>query len=202
MKSVDLLIISYPINLLKNFNKFEYQPKEVQSQLSNMIVWNLDTFNTDRGILYSICLSELRKLPGKHSREGTQREYEKCRNDCIVFRGTDCINFLLGHILELKGETKWVNNKVVNWNLYLLAHKGCGSDSYVVLINLPQWRTIVSLIKNGSGIVSLKIFNGYLDQAKKNPHYVHFRCGLFNIEDFLKKYEKSYKLQPCSFKQK
>ena len=37
-KVVDLLIISYPINLLKNFVNYEYQPKEVQSQLSNMIV--------------------------------------------------------------------------------------------------------------------------------------------------------------------
>ena len=89
----------------------------------------MDTFNTDRGILYSICLSELSKLPGKHSRDETQREYEKCRNDCIVFKGTDCINFLLGHILDFKRETKWVNNKVVNWTLYLLAHKGSGSCS-------------------------------------------------------------------------
>ena len=28
-------------------------------------------------------------------------------------------------------------------------------------------RSVVSLIKSGAGIVSLKIFNGYVDQTKK-----------------------------------
>ena len=38
----------------------------------------------------------------------------------------------------------------------LLAHKGNGFDSYVVLNNLPHWRCVVSLIRNEAGIVSLK----------------------------------------------
>ena len=62
-----------------------------------------------------------------------------------------------------------------------------GFDGYVALNNLPQWRTIVSLIKNGSGIVSLKLFYGYVDSVKKIPQYVQFRCGLLHIKDFLKK---------------
>ena len=41
--------------------------------------------------------------------------------------------------------------------------------NYVVSNNLPECRTVVSLIKNGSGIVSLKIFNSYVDQIKKVP---------------------------------
>ena len=60
-------------------------------------------------------------------------------------------------------------NKIVKYNLYLLAHKGSGFDTYVVLNNFTQWRLVVSLIKNGSGIVSLKMFNGYVDKNKKNP---------------------------------
>ena len=48
----------------------------------------------------------------------------------------------------------------------MIAHNGSGFDSYVVISNLPQWRNVVILIKNGAGIVSLKIFNGYVDQKK------------------------------------
>ena len=57
------------------------------------------------------------------------------------------------------------------------------------------------MIKNRSGIVTLKIFNGYVDQNKKIPHYVHFRCGLLHFKDSLKNIGKSYKLQPCLLKQ-
>ena len=82
----------------------------------------------------------------------------------------------------------------------MIAHKGSGFDSYVVLNNLPQWRTF-KLIKNGSGIVSLQIFNGYVDPVKKIPQYVHLRCGLLHIKDSLKNIGRSYKLQPCLLKQ-
>ena len=78
-------------------------------------------------------------------------------------------------------------NKIVKYKLYLLAHKGSGFDTYVVLNIFTQWRTVVRLIKNGSGIVSLKMFNGYVDKNKKIPQYVDFRCGLLLIKDSLKK---------------
>ena len=41
-----------------------------------------------------------------------------------------------------------VNNKIAEKNLYFLAQNGSGFDKYLVLNNLPQWRTVVSLIKN------------------------------------------------------
>ena len=108
---------------------------------------------------------------------------------------------MLDYVLQYKGEPKRIINKIVKYNLYLIAHKGSGFDSYVVLNNLLQWRTVVSLIKNGSGIVSLKIFNGYVDPVKKIPQYVHFRCGLLHIKDSLKNIGRSYKLQQCLLKQ-
>ena len=77
----------------------------------------------------------------------------------------------------------------------MIAHNGSGFDSYVVLNNLPQWRSVVELIKNGAGIVSLKIFNGYVDPVKKIPQYVHFRCGRVHINQKLRKIGESYKLQ-------
>ena len=76
-----------------------------------------------------------------------------------------------------------------------MAHNGSGFDSYLVLNNLPHWRTVVSLIENGSGIVSLKIFNGYVYENKKFPLYVRFRCGRFHINNSLKNIGISYKLQ-------
>ena len=125
-----------------------------------MIVYDLETFNTDRAVPYGSCINRLSKLSGKYNRDITQREYEKCRKDCIVFKGTDSTIETLDYFLQFKGEPKGINNKIVKNYLYLLAHKGSGFGSYVVLNNLPQWRTVVSLIKNGSGTVSLKIFKG------------------------------------------
>ena len=116
------------------------------------------------------------------------------------FQGLDKFKKMLDYVLQYKGEPKRINNKIVKYNLYLIAHKGSGFDSYVVLNNLPQWRT-VKLIKNRSVIVSLKKFNEYVDQNRKIPQYVHLRCGLLHIKDSLKNIGKSYKLQPCLLKQ-
>ena len=87
------------------------------------------------------------------------------------------------------------SKKNVEYNLYLRAHNGSGFDSYVVINSLPQWRSIVKLNKNGAGIISLKIFNGNVDQNKKLPQYVHFSGGRVHITKSLKKIVESYKLQ-------
>ena len=179
---------------VKSYIKYEYKPKKVQSQLTNLIVYDIETFNTTKCVPYTNCIYRLSKISGKYYRDISEKEYQKCLNDCIVFNGLDNINKMLDYVLQFKGEPKRINNKIVKYNLYLIAHKGSGFDSYVVLNNLPQWRTF-KLIKNGSGIVSLKIFNGYVDQNKKIPQYVHFRCGLLHIKDSLKNIGRSYKLQ-------
>ena len=140
---------------VRSFIKYEYKHKRVQSQLTNMIVYDLETFNTDRAVPYANGINRLSNFSGKYIRGITQTESEQCRKDCIVFKGTDGINEMLDYVLQLKGEAKTNNNKMVNFNLYLLAHKGSGFDSYVVINNLSQWRTVVGLIKNGAGIVSL-----------------------------------------------
>ena len=108
---------------------------------------------------------------------------------------------MLDHVLSFKGEPKKVKNKSVDYNLCLIAQNGSGFDSYVLINNLPQWRSFVKLIKNGAGIISLKIFNGFVDQTKKIPQYVHFRCGRVHNNKSLKKIGKTYKLQPSLLKQ-
>ena len=107
---------------------------------------------------------------------------------------------MLDHVLSFKGEPKKVKNKIVEYNLYLIAHNGSGFDSYVVLNNLTQWRSVVKPIKNGAGIVSLKIFNGYVDPVKKFPQFVQFRCGRVHINQKLRKTGESYKLQESLLK--
>ena len=75
---------------------------------------------------------------------------------------------MLYHAVEFKGETKEVNIKIVEKNPYMIAHNGSVSvfDSYIVMKILPQWRVVVILIKNGAGVVSLKMFNGFVDKNK------------------------------------
>ena len=83
---------------------------------------------------------------------------------------------MLDHILSSRGKVK----KNVEKNLFLIAHNGSGFDSYVGLNNLPQWRSVVNLIKNGAGTFSLKRFKGYVDEKKKTPQNVHFKCCFKN----------------------
>ena len=83
----------------------------------------------------------------------------------------------------------------------MIAHNGAGFDSFVELNNLLQRRTIVKLIKNGAGNVSLKIFNGYVNENKKTPQYVALRCGRVHTISSLKQTGVSYKLQSSFLKQ-
>ena len=185
---------------VKSFIKYEYNPKKVKSPLTNIVIYDLETFSKIRAVPYCSCIYKLSKLSGKYNRDISEQQYQKCLNDCVVFKGINCVDEMLDHVLSFKGEPKKVKNKIVEYNLYLLAHNGSGIDSYVVLNNLPQWRSIVNLIKNGGGIVSLKIFNGYVDPVKKIPQYVHFRCGRVHINQSLRKIGKSYKLQESLLK--
>ena len=83
----------------------------------------------------------------------------------------------------------------------MVAHNGSTFDNYAVIINLPQWRNIVKLIKIEAGLVSLNISNGYVDENKKIAQYVHFRCGRVHIISSLTKIGISYKLKPSLLKQ-
>ena len=47
------------------------------------------------------------------------------------------------------------------------AHNGSGFYSWIILNNLPCDKHIVDIIKNGKGIVSLKVFNGLIEKKIK-----------------------------------
>ena len=97
--------------------------------------------------------------------------------------------------MKLKGEEHIIRNKIVEYNLQLNAHNGSGFDSWIILNNLPCDKHIVDIIKNGKGIISLKIFNGYIQKNNKQiPQYFHFRCGITHLKYSLKKLGKTFNL--------
>ena len=111
--------------------------------------------------------------------------------------GDDCINNALDYLLKLKGEERKVKNKIVEYNLQMHAHNGSGFDTWIILNNLPCDRHIVGdIIKNGKGIIELKVFNGLIYKNNKQiPQYLHFRCGMTHLNYSLKKLGKTFKLR-------
>ena len=182
----------YLLNMFKNIINLNKNLKKVQSPLTNIIVYVSETFNKIRAVPYCSCIYTLSKSSGKYHRDIIEKEYQNRLNDCVVFKGSDCVNEMLDHVLSFKGKPKKVKNKFVECNNCLIAHNGPGFDSYVVMNTLPQWKSVVILIENGCGNISLKIFNGYVDENKKFLQYVHFRCGRVHIKDSLKKIGVNY----------
>ena len=66
-------------------------PKNVDSLLTNFIVYELETHNTDRARPYFISFYRLSKLAGKYDHDLTLDEIDKCKKDTIVFDGDHCV---------------------------------------------------------------------------------------------------------------
>ena len=63
---------------VKNYIKYECKPKKVQSQLTNMIVCDIETFSTIKCVPYANCIYRLSKISGKYYRDISEKEYQKC----------------------------------------------------------------------------------------------------------------------------
>ena len=105
-------VISY--KHVESFVIYEYKPKKVQSPLTNIIVYDLETFNKVRSGPYCSCFYKLSEISGKYHRDITEKDYQKCLNDCVVFKGSGCINEMLDHVLSFKGEPKKSKIKLLN----------------------------------------------------------------------------------------
>ena len=102
---------------------------------------------------------------------------DKCKKDTLVFEDDDCINKALDFCLKITGEERKVQNKNFEYNLQLHAHNGSGFGTWIILNNLPCAKRLVDIIKNGKSINSLRVFNGYIQNSKKQiPEYLIFRC--------------------------
>ena len=80
---------------------------------------------------------------------------------------------LLIFLLKIKGEERKVKIKSLEYNLQLHAHNGSGFDTWIILNNLPCDKHNVDIIKNGNGIIRMRIFNGYI-QKKTNSSLSNF----------------------------
>ena len=125
--------------------KYEFIPKKIESHLTNFIVYDLETLNSDRARPYCISFCLLSKLAGGYNRDLNPSELHEYRKDTIVFDGNDCIEKALDCCLKLKGEERRtsLNNKIVEYNLQMHAHNGSGFDTWIILNNLPCDRHIV-----------------------------------------------------------
>ena len=130
--------------------KYEFIPKKIESHVTNFIVCDLETHNTDRARPYVFCFYRLSKLAGRYNRDLTRDEIDKCKKDTIAFDGDNCVEKALDVCLKLKREEyKDKKGKVLDYNLQLLAHNGSGFDTWIVLNNLSCDKRIVNIIKNG-----------------------------------------------------
>ena len=179
--------------------KYEFTPKKIESHLTNFIVYDLETHNTNRARPYIMTFYRLSKIAGRYERDPTQEELQKSIDDTIALAGDNCIGNAFDFCLKLKGEERKVKNKIVEYNLQMHAHNGSGFDTWNVLNNLPCDKHIVDIIKNGKGILELKVFNGLIQKNNKQiPQYLHFRCGMTHLNYSLKKlgktldYQKNY----------
>ena len=157
-KTVDNYITEENVN---SHFEYIYTPEKIESHLTNFITFDLETHNTDRARPYVFCFYRLSKLAGKYDRDLTPDELEKYK-DTVAFDGDNCVSKALDFCLKLKGEERKVKNKIVDYNLQLHAHNGSGFDTWIMLNNLDCDKRIVNIIKNGKGIIEMKVFNGYI----------------------------------------
>ena len=191
-KSVDNYTTEENVNSLF---KYDFSPQKIESHLTNFIVYDLETHNTDRARPYNMTLYRLSKKAGRYERDPTQEELQKPIDDTIAFAGDNCIGNALDFYLKFKGEERKVKNKIVEYNLQMHAHNVSGFDTWIILNNLPCDKHIVDIIKNGKGIIELKVFNGLIQKNnKQNPQYLHFRCGMTHLIYSLKNLGKTFKL--------
>ena len=91
---------------VKSFANNEYKPKNVQSLLIIMIVYDLETYIIDRVVPYCSCIYKLCKIFDENNRGTTEKKFQKCLNGCVVFKESDSNNDMLDHVLSFKGKLK------------------------------------------------------------------------------------------------
>ena len=165
--------------------------------MTSFIVYDLGTHNTDRERPYVICFYRLNELAGRYNRDLTHDEGQKCKKDTIAFDGDNCVETVLDFCLKLKRvERKDNNNKILEYSLQLHAHNGWGFDTWIVLKILSCDKRFVNNNRNGKGIIELKLSNGYFEtNRKQKPQYLHFICGMTQLNFSFKKLGKTFKLQ-------
>ena len=105
-------------NVISHF-EYDFIPKKTEStesklNLTNFIVYHLETHITDRARPCIMTFYRLSKLAGKQDRELTPYEIEKCKKDTLVFDGDNCVSYALDFPLKYKGQKQKVKTKLLN----------------------------------------------------------------------------------------
>ena len=100
-KKVDNFITEEKV---KSHFEYIYTLKKLESQLTNFIVYDLETHNTDRARPYVFCFYRLNKLAGRYNFDLTRGEIDKCKKDTIAFDGDNCVEKAVDFCLRLKVE--------------------------------------------------------------------------------------------------
>ena len=147
----------------------------MESPLTNFIVDDLETHNTDRARPYNMTFYR-KKIAVKNIRDITPYEIDKCKRNTLVIDGDNCVSNALDFSSKFKREERKATDKrILEYNLQLHAHSGSGFDTWIILNNLPCDEHIVDVFKNGKSKSAVKIFNGYKQNNKKRtPRYLIF----------------------------
>ena len=86
-KIVDNYITAENVN---SHFKYEFTPKKVESHLTNFLVYDLETHNTDRATPYKMTFYRLKKLAGRYNHDLTPNERYNCKKDTLVFDEDNC----------------------------------------------------------------------------------------------------------------
>ena len=80
-----------------------------------MVVYDIETFNTIKCVPYCNCTKRLCKVSRKYNGDISEKEFQKCKKYCIVFKRLDNINEMgrLDYVLKFNGESKKNNFKLV-----------------------------------------------------------------------------------------
>ena len=123
-------------------------------------------------------------------------KWKSVRKGTLLFDEDECVNNVFDFLLKFKGEERKVKNKIVEYNLQLQAQKGSRFDTWIKLNNLPCGKHIVDIIKNGKGIISMRIFNGYIQNNKKQLlQFLIFGCGKTHLNYSFENLGKTFKLK-------
>ena len=74
-KTVDNFVTEENVN---SHFKYEFTPKRIESHPTKIIVYDLETHNTDRARPYVFCFYRLSKQAGSYNRDLTSDEIDKC----------------------------------------------------------------------------------------------------------------------------
>ena len=90
---------------------------------------------------------------------------------------------MLDYLLKLEGEENKLGRKVIEYSLQIHVHNFSGFDTRITLCNLTcHWRK-VDVNKNRKCIISLKVFNVYIQcNRKRKNQYLFFRCGMIHLK--------------------